>query len=60
MDVFNAFAKDDIWTHSKGLGISLAISKAIAEIHQGTIFAQDGEEGGASFTITISKYLTTE
>jgi signal transduction histidine kinase len=38
--IFNEFAVRDVMHHQKGLGLSLAISKYIIEMHDGTIHAE--------------------
>ena len=51
--IFNAFEQGNISTHSfGGLGLGLAITRAIVEMHGGSIIAQSpGRGGGATFTI---------
>lgn len=38
---------------SPGIGLGLAISKTIAEVHRGTLKAENLEEGGAKLTLTL-------
>lgn len=50
--VFEAF--EQVGTHREGLGLGLAISKAIVEMHQGSIRAfSDGLGKGAKFVIDL-------
>lgn len=53
--VFDAFQQGEsqvAW--QSGLGLGLAISKAVMDLHEGTITAQsDGDDQGASFSIEI-------
>src|SRR5215472_10449472 len=50
--VFNAFEQAD--SKSEGLGLGLAISKAVVEMHAGTIRAHsDGQGKGATFLIEL-------
>ena len=49
---FDAF--EQVERRKEGLGLGLAISKAIVEMHNGTITAQsEGTGRGASFTVTL-------
>ena len=44
----------DVQTTSKsGLGLGLAISRAIVEAHGGTIWVEDNPEGGAVFFVLL-------
>ena len=40
-------------TKTKGTGLGLAICRRIAESHQGRLFVEDAEAGGAKFTLEI-------
>jgi hypothetical protein len=54
--IFNAFEQGDLKNARKfgGLGLGLAICKAIVETHSGTITAQsDGPDTGATFTLEM-------
>jgi hypothetical protein len=59
--VFNAFEQGGAAVTRKfgGLGLGLAISKALAELHGGRIEAQsDGPGSGATFTLTLPAVAT--
>lgn len=45
-------------TRSKGTGLGLAFAHQVVAAHEGTIEAQNSEEGGAVFTVTIPLKLT--
>ena len=45
---------------TKGLGLGLAISADIIKNYQGTLHAENNEQGGALFTITLMKAAVTE
>ena len=50
--IFDAFEQFE--TQREGLGLGLAISKAIVEMHRGTISARsEGPDRGATFTVTL-------
>ncbi len=54
--IFSAFeqASADVWRQFGGLGLGLAISRRLAEMHGGTIKARsDGLGRGAVFTVTL-------
>ena len=50
--IFEAF--EQLETQREGLGLGLAISKALVEMHSGTISAKsEGLGRGATFTVTL-------
>ena len=50
--IFEAF--EQLGTRHEGLGLGLAISKAIVEMHHGSISARsEGPDKGATFTVTL-------
>ena len=50
--IFEAF--EQLGTRNEGLGLGLAISKAIIEMHRGSISAQsEGPDKGATFIVTL-------
>jgi two-component system sensor kinase FixL len=40
-------------TKSNGMGIGLTIARGIIEAHNGTIEARNGDDGGATFVLTL-------
>ncbi|KAA6349730.1 Sensor histidine kinase TodS [termite gut metagenome] len=57
--IFEAFyqTKD---TNNKGIGIGLAFSKQLAEVHNGILSVVDNEFGGATFKLEIKKAQSIE
>ena len=51
--IFDEFAIRDILHHNKGLGLSLAITRHIMELHGGEISVESKPDQGAVFTLTF-------
>ena len=51
--LFEKFARGQHESSVPGVGMGLALCKAIVTLHKGTIVAANRPEGGASFTITL-------
>jgi two-component system sensor histidine kinase KdpD len=51
--VFQKFTRGERETATPGVGLGLAICRAIIEAHQGRITAAAARQGGASFTFTL-------
>jgi PAS domain S-box-containing protein len=53
--VFDRLRQTDVrhWRRQGGLGIGLAIVRALVELHGGTVTAANGAERGAVFTVTL-------
>jgi hypothetical protein len=56
--IFRAFerGRDKALTGASGLGLGLSLSKEIAEVHGGTITAQNGPEGGACLVVMLPRH----
>ena len=53
-EIFEPFTVGDVLHHSKGSGLSLALARAIAEAHYGSLEAASSGPGtGATFTLTL-------
>jgi len=52
-DILENIFKPFVTTRKNGFGIGLAISKSIIERHQGKIWAENVEEGGAKFSFSL-------
>ena len=51
--IFDEFAITDLAHHHRGQGLSLAIARQIFQLHGGNVTADNGQHGGAVFTITL-------
>jgi two-component system, sensor histidine kinase and response regulator len=51
--IFDEFTITDITHHQKGQGLSLAISKRIIELHEGSIAVRNSDGAGATFYLNI-------
>jgi signal transduction histidine kinase len=53
--VFHSFhqVKQGKKSHGESLGLGLAISRAVVEAHQGTIWIEDNPGGGAVFFVVL-------
>jgi len=51
--IFNEFAVRNVMHHQKGLGLSLAISKYLVEMHNGTIHAESENATKTTFIIRL-------
>jgi two-component system sensor histidine kinase KdpD len=54
-DLFAKFTRGHSESSTRGVGLGLAICKAIVEAHRGTITAAQAAGGGAGFTITLPR-----
>jgi len=51
--VFDKFTRGEKESATPGVGLGLAICKAIVQAHRGRIWAENTSEGGAQFTFTV-------
>jgi len=51
--IFEKFTRGERETATPGVGLGLAISRAIVEAHRGRIWAANGPAGGARFTFSL-------
>lgn len=55
VDLFEKFTRGKNESSTRGVGLGLAICKAVVQAHRGQIAAADAIGGGAEFTITIPR-----
>ena len=55
VDLFEKFTRGKNESATRGVGLGLAICKAVVQAHRGQIAAADAIGGGAEFTITIPR-----
>jgi two-component system sensor histidine kinase KdpD len=53
--LFDKFTRGQAESSTRGVGLGLAICKAIVEAHRGRIVAAQADGGGAEFTITLPR-----
>jgi two-component system sensor histidine kinase KdpD len=51
--IFEKFTRGDVESATPGVGLGLAICRAIVEAHQGRIWVEPGPAGGAAFVFTL-------
>jgi two-component system sensor histidine kinase KdpD len=54
-DLFEKFTRGESESNKRGVGLGLAICKAIVEAHRGQISAAQAVGGGAEFTVTLPR-----
>ena len=55
VDLFEKFTRGKNESTTRGVGLGLAICKAVVQAHRGQIVAADAAGGGAEFTITLPR-----
>jgi signal transduction histidine kinase len=58
-DILGTLFTPFVTTKPHGLGIGLTIVRSIVSAHGGTIVARNNPEGGATFTVTLRRSVTT-
>lgn len=54
-ELFEKFTRGKNESSTRGVGLGLAICKAVVDAHKGHISARNAEDGGAEFTITLPR-----
>jgi len=55
VDLFEKFTRGKNESSTRGVGLGLAICKAVVDAHRGRISARNAEGGGAEFTISLPR-----
>lgn len=55
LDLFEKFTRGKSESATRGVGLGLAICKAIVQAHRGQISAENASGGGAEFTVTLPR-----
>jgi K+-sensing histidine kinase KdpD len=58
--LFNEYQRGENSANKPGFGLGLHYCKLVCEKHGGTITAKNGDQGGATFTITIPQPQSTD
>ncbi len=54
-DLFDKFTRGQIESATPGVGLGLAICKAVVDAHRGRITAANAADGGAEFTVRLPR-----
>ncbi len=54
-ELFEKFARGEVESVTPGVGLGLAICKAVVDAHGGTMSACNGAEGGVEFSVTLPR-----
>ncbi len=58
--LFEKFTRGNVESATPGVGLGLAICKAVVDAHRGQIVAANAPEGGAEFTLTLPRRAPPE
>jgi two-component system sensor histidine kinase KdpD len=59
-ELFEKFARGEVESATPGVGLGLAICKAVVDAHGGKMSASNSAEGGAEFSVTLPRRPTPE
>jgi two-component system sensor histidine kinase KdpD len=54
-ELFEKFVRGEVESATPGVGLGLAICKAVVDAHRGHMSATNADEGGAEFSITLPR-----